>query len=285
MFGLHKATNYKTFVSLVEQVMQVEYDKDIVNGQTKYSQSAIKDIQANIKRGTKAMNDVLLTKADVHRAMYRNDIGWIDFVWGDTGIIKTNGKTKGAKGISHIIEARMRKDKMSYADVVKMLTQDVVNTIALGETYKQFYSADGKNTSLKIRHKGYETNLIKRIGSNAWIITAYELFEDGTGKGDGKTSPTHNQSYSARTDVGASNKVSDGESRVGGYTSTPTHTKPTMTRLNVGASDKDSLIQDIKQFNQPRHSTLPKTTTELLEQTAKACQGLLLRLLRILILM
>ena len=265
MFGLHKATNYKTFVSLVEQVMQVEYDKDTINEQTKYSQSAIKDIQANIKRGTKAMNDVLLTKADVHRAMYRNDIGWIDFVWGDTGIIKTNGKTKGAKGISHIIEARMRKDKMSYADVVKMLTQDVVSTIALGETYKQFYSADGKNTSLKIRHKGYETNLIKRIGSNAWIITAYELFEDGTGKGDGKTSPTHNQSYSARTDVGASNKVSDGESRVGGYTSTPTHTKPTMTRLNVGASDKDSLIQDIKQFNQPRHSTLPKTATELLK--------------------
>lgn len=154
---------------------------------------------------------------------------------------------------------------MSYADVVKMLTQDVVSTIALGETYKQFYSADGKNTSLKIRHKGYETNLIKRIGSNAWIITAYELFEDGTGKGDGKTSPTHNQSYSARTDVGASNKVSDGESRVGGYTSTPTHTKPTMTRLNVGASDKDSLIQDTQEFNQPRHSTLPKTTTELLK--------------------
>ena len=265
MFGLHKSSNYKTFVSLVEQVMQVEYDKNIINEQTKYSQSAIKDIQANIKRGTKAMNDVLLTKADVHRAMYRNDIGWIDFVWGDTGIIKTNGKTKGAKGISHIIEARMRKDKMSYADVVKMLTQDVVSTIALGETYKQFYSSDGKNTSLKIRHKGYETNLIKRIGSNAWIITAYELFEDGTGKGDGKTSPTHNQSYSARTDVGASNKVSDGESRVGGYTSTPTHTKPTMTRLNVGASDKDSLIQDTQEFNQPRYSTLPKTTTELLK--------------------
>ena len=38
--------------------------------------------------------------------------------------------------------------------------------------------------------------------------------------------------------MGASDKISDGESRVGGYTSTPTHTKPTMTRLNVGASDK-----------------------------------------------
>ncbi|WP_411350591.1 hypothetical protein [Moraxella lincolnii] len=259
MFGFKNSSNYKTFVSLVEQVMQVEYDKDIVDGQTKYGQSAIKDIQANIKRGTKAMNDVLLTKADVHRAMYRNDIGWIDFVWGDTGIIKTNGKTKGAKGISHIIEARMRKDKMSYADVVKMLTQDVMNIIAKGSTYL------ATENMVQLRHDGYEVMMKKSTGSNAWIITAYELFEDGTGKGDGKTSPTHNQSYSARTDVGASNKVSDGESRVGGYTSTPTHTKPTMTRLNVGASDKDSLIQDTQEFNQPRYSTLPKTTTELLK--------------------
>ena len=279
MFGLHKATNYKTFVSLVEQVMQVEYDKDTINEQTKYSQSAIKDIQANIKRGTKAMNDVLLTKADVHRAMYRNDIGWIDFVWGDTGIIKTNGKTKGAKGISHIIEARMRKDKMSYADVVKMLTQDVVNTIAKGSTYL------ATENKVQLRHDGYEVVMKKSTGSNAWIITAYELFEDGTGKGDGKTSPTHNQSYSARTDVGASNKVSDDEQGVGFDTSKSTHIKPTLARLNVGASDKDSLIQNTQQFNQPRYSTLPKTTTELLEQTAKACQGLLLRLLRILILM
>ena len=26
--------------------------------------------------------------------MYRNDIGWIDFVWGSTGILKANGKPK-----------------------------------------------------------------------------------------------------------------------------------------------------------------------------------------------
>ena len=33
----------------------------------------------------------------------------------------------------------------------------------------------------------------------------------------------------------------------------------------MGASDKDSLIQDTQEFNQPRYSTLPKTTTELLK--------------------
>ena len=264
MFGLHKATNYKTFVSLVEQVMQVEYDKDIVNRQTKYSQSAIKDIQANIKRGTKAMNDVLLTKADVHRAMYRNDIGWIDFVWGDTGIIKTNGKTKGAKGISHIIEARMRKDKMSYADVVKMLTQDVVNTIAKGSVIREITRETTQR--LTITHGNIIIHLIKNAGSNAWLLSGYEDNQMVNQSGGATTSDLRTISpIRSRTDVGASDKISDGESRVGGYTSTPTHTKPTMTRLNVGASDKDSLIQDTQEFNQPRYSTLPKTTTELLK--------------------
>ena len=117
--------------------------------------------------------------------------------------------------------------------------------------------------------------------------------DDDMEKSKDITIPTHIKPTLHRQDVGASDKISDGESRVGGYTSTPTHTKPTMTRLNVGASDKskdlvanmvatdfandeltsnrshkvsiDSLIQDIKQFNQPRHSTLPKTTTELLK--------------------
>ena len=232
MFGLHKSSNYKTFASLVEQVMQVEYDKDIVDGQTKYSQSAIKDIQANIKRGTKAMNDVLLTKADVHRAMYRNDIGWIDFVWGDTGIIKTNGKTKGAKGISHIIEARMRKDKMSYADVVKMLTQDVVNTIAKGSVIREITRETTQR--LTITHANIIIHLIKNAGSNAWLLSGYE------------DNQMVNQS--------------------GGATTSDLRTiSPIRSRTDVGASDKDSLIQDTQEFNQPRYSTLPKTTTELLK--------------------
>ena len=232
MFGLKNSSNYKTFASLVEQVMQVEYDKDIINGQTKYSQSAIKDIQANIKRGTKAMNDVLLTKADVHRAMYRNDIGWIDFVWGDTGIIKTNGKTKGAKGISHIIEARMRKDKMSYADVVKMLTQDVVSTIAKGSVIREITRETTQR--LTITHANIIIHLIKNAGSNAWLLSGYE------------DNQMVNQS--------------------GGATTSDLRTiSPIRSRTDVGASDKDSLIQDTQDFNQPRYSTLPKTTTELLK--------------------
>lgn len=203
-----KGDGYKAFVQNVEIIMDnppVDL-LTLTNNGTRFSASAMKSVQANIKRGMEAMNKAITTKADVKRAMYRNDIGWIDFVWGDTGIIKTNGKTKGAKGISHIIEARMRKDKMSYDEVVEMLTHNIVETIAQGSTADAYNSSNGVK-NIKITHKGYFVALRKAEGSNAWVITAFEIFEDGTGKGDGKTSPTHNQSYSARTDVGASNET------------------------------------------------------------------------------
>lgn len=233
-----KKTGYKAFSETVQELFG---EPTITTDISRYSASAMKSVQANIKRGMEAMNKVITSKADVKRAMYRNDIGWIDFVWGDTGIIKANGKTTGAKGISHIIEARIRKDKMSYDEVVEMLTHNIVEAIAKGSIFIE------TPLKLQVRYDGYETVLAKSKGSNNWIITAYELFEnkksddgqgvgfdtskpthttptlardsmgasdkisklfeDGTGKGYGKTSPTHNQSYSARTDVGASNET------------------------------------------------------------------------------
>lgn len=246
-----KGDGYKAFVQNVETIMDnppVDL-LTLTSNDIRFSASAMKSVQANIKRGTEAMNKAITTKADVKRAMYRNDIGWIDFVWGDTGIIKTNGKTKGAKGISHIIEARIRKDKMSYDEVVEMLTHNIVETIAQGSTADAYNSSNGVK-NIKITHKGYFVALRKAEGSNAWVITAFEIFEDGTGKGDGKTSPTHNQSYSARTAVGASNKVSDDGQGVGFDTSKPTHTTPILARDSMGASDKTNITQVITDSNE-----------------------------------
>ncbi|MDO4895133.1 hypothetical protein [Moraxella sp.] len=56
----------------------------------------------------------------------------IDFEWGDVGTPKANGKTKGAMGISYVIEARIRKDGMSYDEVVTMLMDEIVPAIAQG---------------------------------------------------------------------------------------------------------------------------------------------------------
>lgn len=157
----------------------------------------------NIRRGRAAMNRALLEKADVRRAMYRNDIGWIDFVWGSTGRVLPNGKTKGAMGLAHVIESRMRKDGMSRDEVVGMLTNDIVEAIARGKVYK--HVVNGNSERLQLRHNGYEANLIKNAGNNAWLITGYELYQNGAdGVGFDTSAATHTTPTPARRDVGAS---------------------------------------------------------------------------------
>lgn len=60
-----------------------------------FARSAATDSAANIRGGTAAMNEALLDKTTVHRAMFRNGLGWVDFEWGDV-----------KKGIAHIIAQR-----------------------------------------------------------------------------------------------------------------------------------------------------------------------------------
>ena len=164
----------------------------------------MKDTAANIRRGREAMNKAITESADVKRAMYRNDIGWVDFVWGTEDKADEKGRTKGAMGISHIIEARMRKDGMSRDDVVKMLTQDMVETIARGSVHKHVVSPNGKSERLQLRHNGYEANLIKNAGNNAWLLTGYELYQSGAdGVGFDTSAATHNRPTPARSVAGA----------------------------------------------------------------------------------
>ncbi len=101
---------------------------------SQHSQSPIKSVEANIKRGKERMTQAILNKADVKRGMYNNEFGWVDFVWGDDGLTKPlnrKGEPKG-KGISHIFEARARKNGMTTDEVSQMLVNDIVETIAKG---------------------------------------------------------------------------------------------------------------------------------------------------------
>lgn len=191
------------FAMLADLHGNAEGARDASSDGVKPSRSAMKDTDANIRRGRAAMNRVLVEKADVRRAMYRNDIGWIDFVWGGTGRVLPNGKTKGAMGLAHVIESRMRKDGMGRDEVVGMLTNDIVEAIARGKVYK--HVVNGNSERLQLRHNGYEANLIKNAGNNAWLITGYELYQNGAdGVGFDTSAATHTTPTPARRDVGAS---------------------------------------------------------------------------------
>lgn len=219
ILGFNTSNNFDKFTKTVHKLI-VPYEPIQGTEVLRHSASAMKSNKANIERGMKAMNQVITTKADKKRAMYRNDIGWIDFVWGSTGVLKANGKTKGAMGISHIIEARMRKDGMDYREVTRMLTEDIVKTIALGTQTKEYNQ--GKSTSLHIEYMGYRASLIKTKGSNSWVINAFELFD----------------------------KESDGDVVKSIGSSTSTHTTPILHRDGMGASDKNSIAPKDIPFKQ-----------------------------------
>ncbi|POY42905.1 phage tail tape measure protein [Avibacterium endocarditidis] len=189
--------------------------------QTRYSHSPIKSVEANIKRGREAMNTAIVERRTVHRAMYNHNLdGWVDFEWGDVGQIKPSGKTKGAMGIAHIIESRIRKDGMDYGQVSQMLTHRVVETLAKGQV-SQIYK-NGNVQSVFIDYNGNRATLIKRQGSNSWLMNAFEM------------KPTDGQ-------VGSNDPIQ------------PTHTLPTRQRQDMGAVGTDTVQQTTTQSNNQPH--------------------------------
>lgn len=140
--------------------------------------SPIKSVRANIRRGVESMHHALLNKTSVHRAMYRNELGWIDFVWGDEGKIKASGKTKGAMGIAHILEARQRKDGMSRSEVERMLLQ-LPEVIARGRVARNIVypkdATDPIERQVTVQRSGKQAILVKHKGSNAWVLNGWEV--------------------------------------------------------------------------------------------------------------
>lgn len=135
---------------------------------------AIPTPAANIQRGLAALERALSEKTTVHRAMHREGLGWVDFVWGDEGKWPPTkkGVRKGGRGISHAIEARERKDGFSRPQAIAML-EKVVTAIAKGEEILPRNTA-GNSVQVRVVHQGVEVILVKRAGSNAWAVTAYE---------------------------------------------------------------------------------------------------------------
>ena len=132
-------------------------------------------VEQNITRGNQSMSHVLATKKDVHDAMYREGIGWIDFVWGSVGSPATkSGKRKGASGIAHILEARQRKDGMSLQQA-KTLAMMIVQTIANGRIVREKEHEAPLN--VLVCHRRYEAVLVKVGAGNGWILSGWKSDE------------------------------------------------------------------------------------------------------------
>lgn len=246
--------NFARLIQTVElRLEQIgwKWEEQSISTDTYLSLSPKKSVKASIARGKKSMNKALLDKADVHRAMYRSGIGWVDFVYGRVGRLQPNGKTKGGMGLIHIIDARMRKDNMSYEQVVEMLTNDIVNTIGLGISGSNDVAIHGKDMRLRLRYLDNVAILIKQAGSNSWLLNGFK--EKQTVKQIGVATNSALLTTSpilSRQGVGASAITHEGQTQNLNLAETSSKTAPQskgeVSQLINSVSDSDNTVGDIK---------------------------------------
>ena len=175
--------------------------QDTGKGGAMFSRSPMKSIDANIRRGLESLAKALDERTTVHRAMYRNSLGWVDFVWGDTGRVKPSGKTKGAMGISHIMEARNRKDGLSGRQTY-LLLEGIVDAIASGKEVRR--NEFQGSVTIAVEKNGIEALLTKKTGSNAWVISGWEQKNPvASAAGSVASAATSSTSTTARRGEGA----------------------------------------------------------------------------------
>ncbi|WP_303166196.1 TetR family transcriptional regulator [Phascolarctobacterium sp.] len=124
-------------------------------------------VEENIANGKKAIQKVIETHEDVENAMYREDMGNIDFVWGTEG---RGAKFKGGYGIAHIIAKRNAENGNGQNTANKL-----VEVIAKGKIVgRQDGVGNTGEPRLKLGYDRYTAVLSMPDNKNTWILTGFE---------------------------------------------------------------------------------------------------------------
>lgn len=148
---------------------QVEEGKDKAGAQDENAETVNKkavSVEENIANGEKAMRRVIDTHDDVESAMYREDIGDIDFVWGKEG---RGEKFKGGYGIAHII-AKRDAEGISGNDFVL----NIPKTIALGKVSGKQEASNGDRVLISNGSKTVVLSLFKDGNRKTWLVTGWD---------------------------------------------------------------------------------------------------------------
>ena len=139
-----------------------------VSKETKQEAPAKKavSVEENIANGKKALKRVIETHEDVENAMYREDVGNIEFVWGNQG---KGEKFKGGYGISHIIAKRTAEglDADSFLD-------DIPNVIATGEKTNEQNAEKGDRITISKGDHSVILSLYKNGERKTWLLTGFD---------------------------------------------------------------------------------------------------------------
>lgn len=166
-------------------------NEDNLSGSDDMESKKAVSVEENIANGRNAMDKVIAEQADVHHAMYRKDVGEIDFVWGMPG---TGEKFKRGYGVSHIIAKRNAENGRGAETAYKL-----VEVIAKGEVVGKNTMGNHTQPRMLILYDGYVALLSLSDGKkNTWLLSGWETYKsmnkkeasNANGEGDGSTVAT-----------------------------------------------------------------------------------------------
>lgn len=138
----------------------LQADTNLISENIKNGRSAVDRLIAEAKHSD---NPELLVEKS---AMFRTDLGSIDFRWGRPG---EGPKLKKGSGLAHIIEKRNAETGRGVETAYEMV--DVIANATQGEVQK---NAGPGNNRIKLHYNGKTAILTEQIGSNKWLLTGWE---------------------------------------------------------------------------------------------------------------
>ncbi|GHV34841.1 hypothetical protein FACS1894187_06270 [Synergistales bacterium] len=153
--------------------------------------------EENIRRGNEAMDKVIAEHTDVRDAMYRDDVGGISFLWGESG--DASRKYDNGSGISHIL-AKRASDGMDS----EQFLYDLVDVLATGKVGDMYTTRGGRQR--RNITKGSITATLGMVRHNngtreeiTWVVTGWD--ENVKKPSRGNTAEAHGSSVSTLSET------------------------------------------------------------------------------------
>lgn len=152
--------NIETLNAIEPKMQEIQQELDKGSNVTKAAENKkAVSVETNIANGKKALERVIETHEDVENAMYREDVGDIDFVWGNEGTKEKD--YENGYGIAKIIKKHGKVDAMKIPSVIA-----TGNVVKRSENRMTIDSADdtGMRVIIRFDWDGKRRN---------WLLTGY----------------------------------------------------------------------------------------------------------------